>query len=91
MLELSSAVQMGYLRWFFAEMIGSWTQLVPRPGLLLADAPGQTDPTHAVALAATVGGLHYKLVAFLPNNTALMLAAQPLGAAASSASVRWWD
>ena len=90
MLELPSAGQMGQLRWFFEEKVGSpsWTQLVPRPDLLLADAPGQTDPTHTVALATTPDGLR---VAYLPNNTALMLAAQPGLTVGSVASVRWWD
>jgi hypothetical protein len=73
MLELPSAGQMGQMRRFFEHIVGpSWTELTPRPELLLADAPGQATPTLAVALAATSIGM---LVAYLPNNTALMLAA----------------
>ena len=91
MLELPSAGQMGQMRRFFEHIVGpSWTELTPRPELLLADAPGQATPTLAVAHAATSIGM---LVAYLPNNTALMLAAQPasLSAVTASVRVRWWD
>ncbi len=81
---------MGQMRRFFEEIVGpSWTELRPRPDLLLADAPGQTAPTLTVALAETSSGVR---VAYLPNNSAITLEHhRPASIAARSMKVRWWD
>lgn len=88
MLQLDSAQQMGFLRYFFEDVVGPrWMQLQARPELLLADGPGQTQPTHTVALAATPD----LAVAYLPSkhNAALMLKAS--ADVVSVSAIRWWN
>eukprot|EP01043_Picozoa_sp_COSAG02_P027594 COSAG02_NODE_1636_length_11551_cov_2.706863_5_plen_580_part_00 len=88
MLQLPSARQMGFLRFFFEDMVGpSWTQLRYRPELLLTDGPGEIMPTNTVALAVTQD----VAIAYLPSkqNTALML--KTSAEVVSVSDVRWWD